>query len=118
MVRVYQKFKHSFKDMGKQVEYTLEAVNQRLSDGRHRAKVIQRGNMLWLQATLPPKPGSGRPKLYQQKVSLGLPANENGFRRAEGEAQLLGSLLTTGKFDWSRYLKPEQLPGTDCKVVD
>lgn len=96
--------------MGKQIEYTLEAVNQRLRDGRHKAKIYPRGNMLWLQATLPPRPGDSRPKPYQQKIRLGLTANEEGFRQAEGEAKLLGSLLTTGKFDWSQYLDPERLP--------
>jgi len=96
--------------MVQRLEYTLEAINQRLRDGKHKARVYPRGNMLWLQATLPPRPGDNKPKPYQQKVSLGLPATEYGFRQAEGEAKLLGSLLATGKFDWSQYLRPERLP--------
>jgi hypothetical protein len=96
--------------MGKRIEYTLETVNERLQDGRVKARLVQRGGMLWLQATLPPKPGSDRSKPYQQKISLGLPANDDGFRRAEGEARRLGASLVTGKFDWDEYLKPERLP--------
>lgn len=96
--------------MPRKVEYTLEAVNQRLRAGQHKATIVKRGNTLWIQATLPPKPGDDWPKPYQQKLSLGLPANEDGFRKAELEAKLLGASLIAGKFDWSRYLKPEKLP--------
>lgn len=53
--------------MPAKLEYTLEAVNQRLKDSHCKAMVYRRDNMLCLQATLPPKPGSDRPKPYQQK---------------------------------------------------
>ncbi|HIK42918.1 hypothetical protein [Thermoleptolyngbya sp. M55_K2018_002] len=42
-------------------EWTLEAVNQRLKEGRVKVSVEQIGGMLALRATLPPKPGSDRP---------------------------------------------------------
>ncbi|MGG6297841.1 hypothetical protein ACQ4M4_25895 [Leptolyngbya sp. AN02str] len=85
-------------------EWTLEAVNQRLKDGRVRVQLQQVGNRLLMRATLPPKPGSDRPKPYQQRIFLGLPANPDGFRRAEAEARLLGSRLVMGQFDWAAYL--------------
>lgn len=91
-------------------EWTYEAVSQRLKEGKVKASIVQRGGMLWLQTTLPPKPGSERPRPYQQKISLGVPANEDGFRRAEQEARLLGSLLASGKFDWNAYIRAERLP--------
>jgi integrase len=47
---------------------------------------------------------------YQQKIYLHLPANEDGYRRAEQEARLLGGQLATRSFDWAMWLKPEQLP--------
>lgn len=109
MVRFFQSCKHKPKTVAKR-EYTYEAVNERLREGRIKARVVQRGETLSLQATLPPAPGCTRPKPYQQKISLGVPANDDGFKRAEAEAKLLGSLLTSGKFDWSLYLKPERLP--------
>ncbi len=40
-----------------------------------------------------PKPGSDRPFAYRQVISLGVPANESGFERAEREARILGDEL-------------------------
>jgi hypothetical protein len=65
--------------MAKRVEYSLTAVNQRLKEAKSKARVYLRGEMLWLQATLPPKPGNPRLKHYQQKISLGVPASEQGY---------------------------------------
>jgi integrase len=47
---------------------------------------------------------------YQQKLSLGVPASEAGFKRAEKEARLIGAELAAKEFDWAKYLKPELLP--------
>lgn len=91
-------------------EWTLEAVNQRLKEGRVKVSVEQIGGMLALRATLPPKPGSDRPKPYRQRIFLKLPANPEGFRRAEGEARLLGSRLVAGRFDWTAYMPIEKTP--------
>ncbi|MDX2231614.1 MAG: hypothetical protein NW220_18410 [Leptolyngbyaceae cyanobacterium bins.349] len=96
--------------MGKRLEYTLEAVKQRLKAAKSKARLYQREERLWLQATLPPKTGNPRPKPYQQRISLGLPATEEGFRRAEQVAKLLSSRLISGSFDWKLYLDLEQLP--------
>jgi integrase len=85
-------------------EYTLSAVNQRLKQAKVRVSVKQRGDKLSLVATLPPKPGSNRFQPYQQLIALGLPANENGFKIAEQEAQLLGSRIVLRQFDWKQYL--------------
>jgi len=74
--------------MGKRLEYTLEAVNERLRAAKSKARLYQREEMLWLQATLPSKPGNFRIKPYQQRISLGVPATEDGFKRAEQEANL------------------------------
>lgn len=92
------------------VDYSFDAVTERLKKGKVRARIYKRGNKLWLQATLPPKPQSDRIKPYQQRISLGLPANEDGYRRAEQEAQLLSARLTSGTFDWRDYLKLELIP--------
>ena len=54
----------------RKLEYTFEAVNERLREGRVKVAVYQRGEMLWLRATLPPKPGSDRPLPHQQKISF------------------------------------------------
>lgn len=96
--------------MAKKIEYSLDAVNQRLTEARVKVKVYQRGDRLWVQGTFPPKPGSDRPRPYQQKISLGVPASSEGFKRAEQEARLIGAELVAGRFDWAKYLpaKPEK----------
>ncbi len=96
--------------MSKKTTYTLEAVNDRLAQARAKCKIIQRGEMLWAQATFPPKPGSDRPRPYQQKISLGVPASEAGFRQAEKEAKRIGGELAEKEFRWEKYIDPKRLP--------
>lgn len=92
-------------------EWTQEAVNQRLAAGKIPARVYKRSDgRLYLQATLPPKPGSDRPVPYQQKIYLHLPASEDGYRRAEQEARLLGGQIAAREFNWSMWLSAEQMP--------
>ena len=68
-------------------------------------KLEQIGNSLYIQATLPPKPESKRTKPYQQRVTLGLYANSEGFRQAEAKAKEISGLLAQGRFSWQPYLK-------------
>jgi hypothetical protein len=96
--------------MSKKTEYTLEAVNDRLAQARAKCKIVQRGEMLWAQATLPPKPGSDRSRPYQQKISLGVAASEAGFRQAEKEARIIGAELAGKEFRWEKYIDPKRLP--------
>ncbi|NJL41951.1 MAG: site-specific recombinase [Leptolyngbyaceae cyanobacterium SM1_4_3] len=85
-------------------EYSLDAVNQRLKAAKTKVSIKQRGETLSMRATLPPKPGSDRPNPHRQVIALHLPASENGFKRAEQEARLLGARLSAKEFDWSFYL--------------
>lgn len=96
--------------MPPKLEYTLEAVNQRLKDSHVKVRLFLRGNMIWMKATLPPKPHIDRPMPYQQSISMGVPATEKGFKRAEEEARLLGSRLISKEFDWSQYIDSDRLP--------
>lgn len=91
-------------------EYTLEAVNSRLKAGNVKVALRQKGGAIALVATLPPKPGSDKPKPHQQEVYLGIPASLEGFKRAESEARLLGARLVAREFDWRLYLKDSRLP--------
>ena len=84
-------------------EYTVAAANQRLKDACTKVALVRVGNMLYFQATLPPKPDSKRATPYQQKIAAGLPASEQGVKRAEAEAKLLGAALVADTFDWSDY---------------
>jgi transposase len=50
-------------------EMTLEAVNARLKQAKIGVSVRQIGNALYLRATLPPKPNSGKVKPTQSTIS-------------------------------------------------
>ena len=81
-------------------KWTVEAVNARLKAGKVGVQVLQVGNRLRLQATLPPKPGSERDRPYQQQITLGIYANPDGLQEAETRARELGVLLARGSFSW------------------
>lgn len=84
----------------------LSQVNGRLKAGRVGVAIEAQGGKLRLRATLPPKPTSKKDVPWQQRVSIGLPANLAGLREAEKEARLMGALLASREFSWDRYLKP------------
>lgn len=63
----------------------IKQVNGRLKAGNIRARVQQKGGRLYLQATLPPKPGSSRETPYQQRIALGIAATGQGLKLAEAE---------------------------------
>lgn len=86
----------------------IKIVNARLKVDLVRVRIEARGDRLVLQATLPPRPGSAKAKPSQQRISLGLPANRLGLRRAERLARLLGIQLVEGKFTWEEWAKPKE----------
>lgn len=77
-------------------EERLKQVNVRLKSAKIGVTVFRKGNRLYLRATLPPKSGLDRARLYQQDVSLGIYASDEGIKRAEIEAKALGSQLAKG----------------------
>lgn len=86
----------------------LATINQRLKQCKIKVKLLLTGNAIQLQATLPLKPGDthkqGRSN-KQYKISLGIPANFDGLRTAEEEAQELGKLIARQTFIWTdKYL--------------
>lgn len=92
--------------MGK--DYLVELNNQ-LKSANIGVCVRQKGNRLYLRATLPPKPGSKRKEPHQQEVALGIYANPPGFKRAKGEAIALGAALALKQFSWELYVKAEAI---------
>jgi integrase len=98
---------------------TVEAINAQLKAAKIRVTVRQRGEALYLRATLPPKPGSGHAGNRQYEIPLGLTGSDAGLKRAELEAKSLSLAIDLGKFDWSDYLesaaKPEDL--LTCDLV-
>jgi integrase len=85
--------------------YLLELNNQLKSLGIG-VRIRQRGNKLYLRATLPPKPGSQKNVHYQQEIALdNIPVNLGGIKLAKLEALSIWSLLELGRFNWQPYLK-------------
>ncbi len=83
----------------------LEEVKARLKASKCKVGVSVRGGAIQLQATLPPKPDSDKAKPYQQLISLSIPANLDGLKTAEEEANELGRLLARKQFEWNeKYL--------------
>lgn len=89
---------------------TLDAINARLKAAQVGVSVRQKGNRLYLRATLPPKPGSTKKHPHQQDVSLKIYANPAGLERAEAEARKLGAMLACKEFAWDKYLANTEVP--------
>jgi integrase len=91
----------------------IEKANDRLKIAAVRIRIEQRGNLLSLVGTLPPRPGVERRKPYQQRIALGVGVSAAGVSLAEKEARKVGALLDCKQFDWTPYLSPKhQKPET------
>lgn len=89
----------------------LASIDDQIIKVNHRLKVAQmglqlerRGQKLSLRGTLPPRPGSGRLRDYQQRISLNLPATPTGLKQAEQEAKIIAAQLIQNTFNWQQYL--------------
>ncbi|MGG6269030.1 hypothetical protein ACQ4M3_34335 [Leptolyngbya sp. AN03gr2] len=92
------------------LKLTIEAINARLKAAKVGVSVLPRGDRLYLQATLPPKPGKKKTQPYQQQISLKIYASQDGLAQAEAKALELGALIAREKFDWKTYEGLEDEP--------
>jgi integrase len=77
--------------------------------GLDRVQIRQKGDRLYLRATLPPKPGDGdKPKQYE--LSTGYGAHSEGLRFAKAKALEVEGQLLREAFDWTPWLKGKQKP--------
>ncbi len=81
----------------------LNQANGRLKASKAGVAILQRGDRLYLQAVLPPRPGSGKLSPCQQQISLGIHASTVGISLAEKEARRVGYLRDAREFDWGLY---------------
>jgi integrase len=82
----------------------IAQANGRLSSHNVGVSIEQKGQKLYLRATLPPRPGSSQSRPYQQRIALGIGAHPRGVSLAETEARKVGALLDCGEFSWEPYL--------------
>jgi integrase len=66
-------------------------------------KIDLAGNSLRIRKTLPPRPGSGHTKPYQQTITLGLKADKKGIEQALKDVIELNNLLAQRKFAWKTW---------------
>ena len=81
----------------------LNQANGRLRAGKVGVRILQRGDRLYLQAVLPPRPDSIKSSPHQQQVALKIHANAAGIALAEKEASKMGYALDSKTFDWESY---------------
>jgi hypothetical protein len=92
-------------------QYTLEAVQGRLKQQKSKAMIFLRGeDNIWVRGTFPARPDSGTTRPRQDKFSLHLPANRDGFKAAEKEALRISALLIAKQFDWREFSNPASQP--------
>ncbi|MEG3861045.1 site-specific recombinase [Microcoleus sp. herbarium12] len=81
----------------------LNQANGRLKASKAGVAILQRGDRLYLQAVLPPRPGSAKLSSCQQQIALGIHANTVGVSLAEKEARRVSYLRDAKEFDWGLY---------------
>lgn len=87
----------------------LNQANGRLKAAKTGVTILQRGDRLYLQAVLPPRPGStNKSSSFQQQIALGIHANASGISLAEKEARRVGYLRDAKDFDWGLYGRTTQ----------
>lgn len=79
----------------------LDRLNAKLD----KVKIRQKGNRLYLRATLPAKDNKSEWKQYD--VRTGCPATDDGYKAAYGKAQRLESDLIFERFTWEDWIAPE-----------
>lgn len=86
----------------------LTQASDRLKQSNTKVQILKEGKTLQLRATLPLKPGHQDRRgtgTKQYKISLGIPANLEGIKTAEQEANELGKLISRQMFVWNgKYL--------------
>ncbi|BAZ31176.1 phage integrase [Cylindrospermum sp. NIES-4074] len=110
----------------KKFEKSLAETKARLKAAKVKVGLVVAGETIQLQASLPIKPGDIDTKGTgdkQYKISLNIPANLDGLRTAEEEAQELGKLIARKQFEWNdKYLgklaKVENGPKTVGAILE
>ena len=91
------------------IDESLDEINQRLKVARLGLKIERRGEKLNLRGTLPPRPNSAKLSASQQRIPLGISANEDGLAQITQTAKVVAAQIITDTFDWHDYL--EIVPG-------
>lgn len=83
----------------------VENANTRLGNANIKVSIERANRRLYLRATFPPKPNSGKSAPWQQRLSIAQ-ANPDGLKDAESTAKIISGQLDLGTFKWSDYIDP------------
>lgn len=97
------------------MDEAIAAANGRLRAGGVRVRIKRRKQALYLRATLPGKPGTGKDS-DRYEVALGVAANPAGMKRAEAEAKRMDSEISLNQFRWENWLR-QRSPALASKTV-
>jgi len=86
----------------KSFEDVIRKTNSRL----HLCSIKQKGNRLYIRATVPNKEGAGK---KAQDLRTGAVATLQGLQIAEGKAKKLESDLMLDRFNWQDWTRPTEL---------
>jgi hypothetical protein len=82
----------------------LENTNTRLRNANIKVSIERVNHRLYLRATFPPKPDSGKAAPWQQRLSIAQ-ANPDGLKLAESKAKTIGGQLDLETFELDFRLK-------------
>jgi integrase len=106
--------------MSQSIKQLLSKENTRLKAGGIRARIVCKGNSLFLRASLPPRPGTKskrkNQKSFEQDIAIQLPAIPQGVKAAVAKAKKLGGQIAAGTFSWDEYL-PGGINLSELKTV-
>jgi integrase len=94
--------------MSQSIDQLIAKENARLKSGGIRARIVAKGNSLFLRASVPPRPGTKSKRKnqasFEQDIATKLPATPAGLKDAFAKAIELGGKIATSTFDWNEYL--------------
>lgn len=106
--------------MQTKLQQEVELINIRLKSAKTKVTIRESNGSLQLRATLPIKPGDNDIKgtgRKQYNLSLNIPANSDGLRTAEEEAQELGKLIARKNFVWNEKYLGNEIIKKDFKTI-
>ncbi len=107
--------------MRTKLQLEVELVNLRLKSAKTKVTIRESNGSLQLRATLPIKPGDNDTKgtgRKQYNLSLNIPANLDGLKTAEEEAQELGKLIARKNFVWNEKYLGNEVIKKDFQTIE
>lgn len=103
-------------DSASSVAERISQANRKLQGRRVSLKV--KNGKLWVQGTLPPRPGSSKTRWHQQSISTRQPLTKVGLKCAIDIAKRIDAQLVGERFNWSEWANLRQKDKQDYTAKD